>query len=236
VRVAALQTGLAGHDTRALAGALDRCAELSVDLLVLPECYFGGMPRSAAEADGIAVSAPYSPLLDLLRECASTITVVIGFVERSAHGGVHSSAAAIKADVVLGVTRKRHPIESIFTSGVESPTYPLGDHSFGVVICYDANFVEPARRLAVAGARVLVCPLNNGLPHDVAARWVTRTHANLVSRAVENECWVVAADVCGAASGRVGIGATRIVAPDGRVVAAASSDMRTLLVAEMDIA
>lgn len=97
MRVAALQGGLAGHDGRALAAALDRCADRSVDLLVLPECYFGGMPRSDGEAAKVAVTAPYSSLLAMLSDCAPSVTVVVGFVERGATGVVYSSAAVIRA-------------------------------------------------------------------------------------------------------------------------------------------
>jgi hypothetical protein len=43
MRVAALQAGLDGLDDAVLAEAFRRCASESVDLLVLPECYIGGM-------------------------------------------------------------------------------------------------------------------------------------------------------------------------------------------------
>lgn len=46
-----------------------------------------------------------------------------------------------------------------------------------------------------------MCPLNNDLRQAVAAQWAIRTHANLVARAVVNDCWVIAADVCGAQAG-----------------------------------
>jgi predicted amidohydrolase len=236
MKVAALQSGLRGYDAAALADALARCADQSVDLLVLPECYAGGMPATVDEAAAAAISAPYSALVEMLGDCSPTISVVAGFVERSAPGVLHSSAAVIKAGRVLGVSRKLFPVEPMFTAGDGLPTYAVGDHSFGVVICHDGNFVEPARLLALAGVRVLVCPLNNDLRADVARKWAARTHANLVARAVENDCWVIAADVCGAEDGRVGIGASRVLAPDGRVVAAAPSDEQALLVVDIDIA
>ena len=235
VRVAALQSGLAGYDERALAVALERCTELSIDLLVLPECYVGGIPPSIDAAGAVAMSAPYPRLVSMLGGCPSSTTVVAGFVERGADEAVFSSAAVIRAGSILGVSRKLFPIEPVFTAGTELPTYRLGDHTFGVVLCYDANFIEPARLLALAGARILVCPLNNGLPERTARRWIARTHANLVARAVENDCWVIVADVCGAKDGRIGVGATRVVAPDGRVVAAAADGTPDLVVADVDV-
>lgn len=105
-----------------------------------------------------------------------------------------------------------------------------------MVICYDCNLVEPSRLLALAGARVLVCPLNNDLPPDVTRGWLSRSRSALIARAVENDCWVIAADVAGTAPGREGIGATCVIAPDGRVVAEPDrSAAPELVVAEIEV-
>lgn len=104
---------------------------------------------------------------------------------------------------------------------------------FGVVICYDGNYVEPARLLAHAGARVLVCPLNNDLRREVAPEWVIRTRSNLIARAVENDCWVIAADVSGQTFSRVGLAASAIIRPDGHVVEQGDPRREHLLLANI---
>lgn len=114
--------------------------------------------------------------------------MIAGFVERATTDRLYSSAAIIRAGRVSAVARKLFPIEPVFAPGETLSVYPVGGTEVGVVICHDANFIEPARLLARAGARVLACPLNNDLRPQVAAEWATRTRSNLVARAVENDC------------------------------------------------
>lgn len=104
-----------------------------------------------------SIAAPYADLLDIFRRYPPDTTIVTGFVEKAEPDILYSSAAVLRAGVILGVSRKLFPIEPLFTAGEELPTYDLNGWSFGVVICYDGNLVEPARLLALAGARLLVC-------------------------------------------------------------------------------
>lgn len=154
--------------------------------------------------------------------------------ERGARGRLHSSAAVVRGGRVLGVQRKLFPREAAFDQGEDLPLHHHGELSFGVVICYDTNFVEPSRLLALAGTRLLACPLNNDLPADVTRRWKVRSRTTFIARAVENDCWVIAADVAGTAGEREGIGATRIVAPDGSIVGEAPAGEPALLVADIE--
>jgi predicted amidohydrolase len=88
---------------------------------------------------------------------------------------------------------------------------------FGLSICYDLRFPELYRRLAVDGARVLVVP----------AAFTTHTgrdHWELLlrARAVENQCYVIAAAQSGEHDpGRSSYGHSMVVDPWGTVVAQA---------------
>jgi predicted amidohydrolase len=68
---------------------------------------------------------------------------------------------------------------------------PLG--SFGVLICYDAEFPLLARRLVEAGAEVLLCPSCT----DSLAGY-TRVRVGAMARALENQCVTVQAPTVGA--------------------------------------
>ena len=62
----------------------------------------------------------------------------------------------------------------------------------GVLICYDAEFPEAARRLADEGARILFVPYNTDTRHGhLRVRYCA--HA----RAIENQCYVVTAGMVG---------------------------------------
>ncbi len=87
--------------------------------------------------------------------------------------------------------------------------------TLGLSICYDIRFPELYRKLSRAGAHTLMIPsaftATTGKAHwDI----LTRT------RAVENQCFVVAPGQCGSPyPGRECHGHTRIVDPWGRVIA-----------------
>ncbi|MCA1813790.1 MAG: carbon-nitrogen hydrolase family protein [Halobacteriales archaeon] len=81
----------------------------------------------------------------------------------------------------------------------------------GPVNCYDLEFPEVARSCAVKGAQLLVSPaaFMTGDIWDLATR----------ARALENGCWLIAANHVGPApGGKRFCGHARIVAPDGRVL------------------
>jgi predicted amidohydrolase len=87
----------------------------------------------------------------------------------------------------------------------------------GLSICYDLRFPELYRRLAIAGARILVVPaafmLHTGRDH-----WEVLLRA----RAIENQCYVLAAGQIGDHEpGRTCFGRSMIVDPWGTVIAQA---------------
>ena len=101
----------------------------------------------------------------------------------------------------------------------------------GLSICYDLRFPELYRRLAVeGGARVLVVPaafmLHTGRDH-----WEVLLRA----RAIENQCYVVAAGQIGDHEpGRTCFGRSMIVDPWGTVLAQAP-DTVGIVTAELDL-
>lgn len=100
----------------------------------------------------------------------------------------------------------------------------------GLSICYDLRFPELYRRLAVAGAQVLLVPaafmLHTGRDH-----WEVLLRA----RAIENQCYVVAAAQIGDHEpGRTCYGRSAVVDPWGTVLAQAPDEVG-VTVAELDL-
>jgi predicted amidohydrolase len=98
-------------------------------------------------------------------------------------------------------------------------------------ICYDLRFPELYRVLAVAGATVLVVPaafmLHTGRDH-----WEVLLRA----RAIENQCYVVAAAQIGDHDpGRTCFGRSMIIDPWGTVLAQAP-DTIGIVTADLDLA
>ncbi len=132
-------------------------------LLVLPELATSGYHLTPEEAREAALPAG-DPVFDrwarLLPEDAA---LVVGFAE-AGDGAVHNSAAVVTAGGVRSVHRKSHLWDAekeVFATGdaaavvVPTPVGPLG-----VLVCYELEFPEMPRRLALAGAEMITVPTN----------------------------------------------------------------------------
>src|ERR1700704_3890559 len=158
-RVACAQLNLPVGDVE---GCLDKTCSAIIDarskgaeLIVLPELASCGYPlASADEARSCAEKGSLS--LQRWQEAASGgMTVVAGFCE-SASDGVYNSCVLIDQSGVRAIYRKGHLWDReklLFSPGAAAPL--LFDTSFGVIamaICYDLEFPELTRNLALAGA------------------------------------------------------------------------------------
>ena len=100
----------------------------------------------------------------------------------------------------------------------------------GLSICYDLRFPELYRQLAVAGARVLLVPAAF-TTHTGRDHWEVLLRA----RAIENQCYVVAAGQTATTSpGTSCFGRSMIIDPWGTVVAQAPDGVG-LLAADLDL-
>ncbi|WP_431967661.1 carbon-nitrogen hydrolase family protein [Nocardia sp. bgisy134] len=107
------------------------------------------------------------------------------------------------------------------------PIFAVDGVRFGVQTCFDLRFPEGFRRIAAAGAQVLVLPAQ-WIPGPAKVdQWTTLLRA----RAIENTTYVLAADQCAPR----GAGASMIVDPTGSVLAELG-DEPGVLTASVDLA
>lgn len=212
------------------------CEAQGVEILCCPEAILGGLADDSDEPDAFALDA--QQLIDVLDPIIATpVTIIIGFTERGPNDTLFNSAAVISDGKVTGVYRKCYPAirHSVYTAGVELPVFTHGELTFGIVICNDANYIEPSRILAGKGAAIVFMLLNNRLPDDIATEFRNRTRSNLVARAVENGLTVVASDVTGRQDDCTSYGASTICAPDGSIVASGAPFETGLIVADVSV-
>lgn len=214
---------------------VDRCEAEGVRILCCPEAILGGLADYAERPADIAIGVEGGGLERVLAPLASeTVTTLVGFSEITAAGALYNAAAVYHRGVVAGVYRKLHPAirRSVYTAGDGTPIFTVEGLTFGIVICNDSNFAEPARRMAAQGAAALFIPTDNGLPPEKADVVLDARSAD-VARATENGVWVIRADVAGRADGRVSYGSSAIVAPDGTVLRSARRLSEELLIADI---
>lgn len=201
-------------------------------LLVTPELSLTGyaigedLARLAEPADG--------PLLQRLRALAveTELDIVAGFPERDGPV-VYNSAALVQAEGVT-ICRKCHLYGAAerrwFTpSPRPPPLVTVGALTAALMICYDVEFPELARRHALAGAELLIVP--TALPDSPGQARVS--DVLVPARALENHLFIAYAGLCGQERGLRYAGRSVIVGPDGIDLARAGGG-ETLLITRID--
>lgn len=168
LRVAAISPeiviGDVGGNLDRIRSAISAAARRGAQLIVLPELATSGYVfADREEALGAALTAGdprWSSVQEAIPEGA---VVVVGYAE-SDGDRLFSTAAVLTREVRLADYRKAHlwgAEKLVFDSGSEAGLVvdaPFG--RLGVALCYDNEFPEVPRRLALAGADVLALPVN----------------------------------------------------------------------------
>jgi predicted amidohydrolase len=240
MKVAAWQAPLSSIGADALAllrRRVDQCETEGVGILCCPEALIGGLADCADDPSEAAI--PASGILRFLGPVTDArLTVIVGFTELSSDGGLYNSAAVVSHGALAGVYRKRHPAirRSVYRPGTESPTFHADGVCFGILICYDSTFGHLGADLASRGARALFVPTNNALPaSQTSNEMLAEARACDVALATRNDCWVVRADVAGAAHDLRSEGSSRITSPKGKIMSTARPFGEDLLVAELGL-
>jgi predicted amidohydrolase len=223
----AANLGRIAHDAR-------RAADAGAALLVCPEMALTGYDIGAAAVQSLAEPADGASAHAVARIAQQAgIAIVYGYPEGGAPGEVFNAAQCISAGGErLANHRKTHLFGSldraVFAEADHaSAVFMLGGWRIGLLICYEVEFPENTRRLALAGAELVVVPTANMREFDFVATTLVPT------RAYENQCFVVYANHCGHEGGTDYGGLSSIVAPDGRCLAAAGREGE-LLLADLD--
>jgi predicted amidohydrolase len=246
IRAAAVQLNAQGDADRNLATA-DRLVRAAAadgaQLVVLPEKWPALGPGEVLQANAQPLDGP---AMTWARAVAAELRVDLvagSFSERvDGQERLSNTSAHVGPDgTIRALYRKVH----MFDVEVDGTVYRESDHEqggtelvvtraagaeVGMSVCYDLRFPELYRALAVAGARILVVPAAFTLA-------TTREHWEplLRARAIEDQCFVIAANQIGEhAPGLRSGGRSMIVDPWG-VVLATAPDTETYVIADLDL-
>lgn len=146
-----------------IGAAIRDAVDSGVQLLVLPELATSGYYLTPDEASSCAIPADAAVFDQWATMLPNDLVVVVGFVEREG-GTLYNSAVVITADGPVAVYRKTHLWDSevdLFTPGADpAPVVETAIGRLGVLICYDLEFPEMPRTLALRGAEIIAIPTN----------------------------------------------------------------------------
>jgi len=218
--------------------AIREAVDSGADVVVLPELITSGyMFESPQEAAGMAIDAGHEILVEWAAEAASAdIVLAGGFCELGDDGGIYNSAALFDATGLRAVYRKLHLWDReklVFDPGSALP--PVLDTRVGrvaVIICYDLEFPELTRSVALAGTQLLLVPTNWPLVPRPEGEHPPEVMIGMAAARV-NRMAVACADRVGRERGQEWTGGTTIVGADGWV--AAESRAPGLVAADVDL-
>lgn len=227
------EPGNVDRNTNRARELVGQAAEAGAQWAVLPELFQTGYVLQGRDRE-FAGPVPGGQGSRWMVETAKAFQIMLtGCIIEEENGCIFDTAVMASPEGIQGIYRKVHlwgNERERFCPGAEiGRPVGWGRWTVGLQICYEAGFPEGARMQVLKGANVLAYMAAFG-----AARtgvWDLATRA----RALENGCYVVAADRCGTEPGQTEFaGQSRIVAPDGSVLAQVDSG-EGIAVAELEL-
>lgn len=256
VRVGAAQLGPSSstkqENVKRMVRLMEAAADRAVNIVCYPELaltpYFAAENIRECEHHFDELPSPLTqPLFEAARRAG--IALVLPYAERA---GVRYFNTALVVDgtgAIVGKYRKMH-LPSNFHAGFSGsssyekmyftpgdlgfPVFELGPVRVGLQLCYDRQFPEGFRCLALDGAQIIFTPtvLASHDNPERAEMWPLMLRA----RAIENGLFVVGVGKAGRENGIDYIGASLLISPlGGRILAQAETDDDELVIADLDL-
>ncbi|NDZ93709.1 carbon-nitrogen hydrolase family protein [Streptomyces sp. SID6673] len=228
------RTGDVAGNLARLDTVLAESARRSVDLLITPEMFVPGYHLDA-DAAGRLADPPDGTIAEQVSSMARRhgIGVLYGCAERGLDGLVYNAIRLVdRTGSRVATHHKTHLFGELDRAMVAPgsampPVADLGGWRLGLLTCYEVEFPELVRSLAVRGADVVCVPTANMIEYDAVQDVLLR------ARALENQTFVAYANYCDREEDLVYGGRSEIVAPTGEVLAAADRGP-DLVVADLD--
>ncbi|HZC81924.1 MAG TPA: carbon-nitrogen hydrolase family protein [Nitrospiraceae bacterium] len=209
----------------------------NIDLLIFPELHLTGYTmRDEVSHLAEPIPGPSTKKVEsLARE--HSIHIIFGMPEESeVKGVIHNTAVLVGPKGLIGKYRKIHlPTHSVFEErryyrpGREAAVFKTSLGTIGLNICYDLYFPELTRLEALQGAELVVCiSASPGLRRRFFEGFC-------LSRAMENAVYLAYVNRVGIEEGLQFWGGSRVVAPNGSVLAQCKYDVEDFQICKVDM-
>ncbi|WP_020500559.1 carbon-nitrogen hydrolase family protein [Sciscionella marina] len=221
--------------------AIGTLAGQGCSVVVLPELWACGYRNESLPRDATAVAEPLDgPRARRFAALAAKhgILLCAGTFVESAGELLYNTALVFDSTGELVLAQRKVHLyppggePGVFAAGSRFETVDTAELGrIGCAICFDGDFPETARELAAAGAGVVLAPAAYEV--DAESWWDTLYPAHAITN---GQWWIMANQQCG--PGVPMLGGSRVIAPDGRTVAAAArgTGEAELLRARIDVA
>ncbi len=214
-----------------------RARKKNVDLLIFPELHLTGYTmRDEVSHSAESIPGPSTRKVEKVAK-EHSVHVIFGMPEESeVKGVIHNTAVFVGPKGLIGRYRKIHlPTHSVFEErryyrpGQEAPVFKTDIGTIGLNICYDLYFPELTRLQALKGAQLVVCiSASPGLRRRFFEGFC-------LSRAMENAVYLAYVNRVGIEEGLQFWGGSRVIAPNGSVLAQCKYDVEEFQICKVDL-
>lgn len=212
-------------------------------IVSFPECFLTGYPDREDEARRGAFAADSDEMMRVLDATSRhEALAIVGFNERRGDD-LYNTAAVAHRGHLLGTYSKCAAYQKFHRQGREFPVWTHRGVTFGVLICADGGYIDPARILALKGARVIFAPHFNAIAGPGLLAHFTKVRSDHTARAVENGVYFVRGNNVILDAGRsgmsnpavVGYGDSYILDPGGEIVTRSRRHAEDFIMADIDV-
>jgi predicted amidohydrolase len=214
-----------------------RARQHDAELVIFPELSLTGYTiRDELYESAEHVPGPSTAAIEKIAKKHGAF-IVFGMPELSdkTQATLYNTAVLVGPKGFVGKYRKMHlPTHSVFEEkryfrpGYQAGVFDTELGKIGLIVCYDLFFPELSRLIRLEGARLIVC--------ISASPAVRRTFFETLTaaRAMENTAFLAYVNLVGIENGLQFWGGSRLIGPDGRVLAIAKYDDEDLVIGEVD--
>lgn len=221
------------HNLEKAEQAIRQAAERGAAAILFPELFLTGYSLGKRAVEMAETRDGHSARRVADMAASRHIAVLMGYAERTPDGK-RAFDAVFVVDArgrICGSYRKTHLFHAEtdwFVPGDQLMVMDFGLGPVGLSICYDLEFPEAVRQLALRGAKWVATCTGNMLPNQHLQEIFVQ------SRAAENHLWVAVANRVGREAGLDFFGGSAVADPQGMLVAH-TKDQETVLFADIDL-
>jgi len=229
------------HNLKRVEEGLAHAATDRAEIVSFPECFLTGYP-DAAEVAWQGAFAADSPQMAAVLDLTSRFdpTLIAGFNEIRG-SDLYNTALVAHRGHLLGLYSKCSAYQKFHRQGRDFPVFERSGVKFGVLICSDGGYIEPARILALKGARLIFAPHFNSIADRSLLAHFMKVRADHTARAIENSIHFVRGNNVvldparsGLTHSGIGYGDSYVVDPHGEILARTRRHVEDFLVTDLD--
>lgn len=215
--------------------AMETAAAQGAGLILFPEMFLTGYLIRDKLAE-LAEDLAQGPALGVLRERAKALSlgVVMGMPLKHPGGKPYNAVVMLDRDgTIAGVQAKTHFFggeEKMFDPGTSLKAFDTSFGRMGILVCYDGEFPETARTLALDGAKLICMCAANMSPYEDYHFQYMRT------RAMENRAYTLYCNYVGTEKRFHYCGQSGAFHPTGKILAEGDTQTAGMLYAPVDMA